>query len=306
MPGEWKEVVRLRFRGARFRDHALDLSAVTELRCFQEIVAETAKALWRAANPGRQRLPAHFEERTRLCLRRIEDGSATVPLEVYLEPPEQPKLWPEPSEPIELNNAIELTRRVLESAAARAELPSNVPRSLMPQFAEFGKTLGEGEEIELQPASGGESVRVNPAVREHLGSYTERPQATPVDLTGECLEADVRQKRFQLWVDAQTPVQATFDAAQEELVTSALKDHRSVRIRVRGVAEISSEGKPLRFTSVELLELVAARSEELDPNAPTIEEELAAIVADVPQEEWDRLPADLTDNLDQYLYGAPE
>ena len=45
--------------------------------------------------------------------------------------------------------------------------------------------------------------------------------------------------------------------------------------------------------------------EEFDPNAPTIENKLRAIVADVPQEEWDRLPADLTDHLDHYIYGTP-
>ena len=30
-----------------------------------------------------------------------------------------------------------------------------------------------------------------------------------------------------------------------------------------------------------------------------------AIWADVRQEEWDRLPAYLTDNLDHYIYGTP-
>jgi len=304
MPGQWKEVARLRFRGERFRDHALDLSAVTELRRFQEIVADTAKALWRAANPDRERLPAHFEERTRLCLRRIEDGSATAPLEVYLEPPEQREFW-EP-EPVEVNQAIRLTYEVLESASLGGEIPSAIPRSLIPQFAEFGKTLADADEIELQPASAGTPVRINRAVRERLASYAERPQSTIMELTGECLEADVRHGRFQIWVDPQTPVQATFDAAHEELVTSALKDHHSVRIRVRGAADISPQGRPLRFTSVESLELVAAGEMEFDPNAPAIEEVLAAIVADVPKEEWDSLPADLTDNLDHYIYGTPK
>jgi hypothetical protein len=39
---------------------------------------------------------------------------------------------------------------------------------------------------------------------------------------------------------------------------------------------------------------------------PPIEERLRAIMADVPKEEWDRLPADLTDNLDHYIYGTPK
>ena len=69
MAGEWEEVVRLRFIGARFRDHALVLKIPGELRQFQKIVADTAKVLWREAHPDRERLPAHFEGRTRLCLR---------------------------------------------------------------------------------------------------------------------------------------------------------------------------------------------------------------------------------------------
>jgi hypothetical protein len=67
-------------------------------------------------------------------------------------------------------------------------------------------------------------------------------------------------------------------------------------VRLDGTAALP-EGARVR---VEML----ADSEELDPRAPAIEEELAAIVADVPQAEWDRLPADLTDRLDDYLYGA--
>ncbi len=38
----------------------------------------------------------------------------------------------------------------------------------------------------------------------------------------------------------------------------------------------------------------------------SFEQELSAIWADVPQSEWNRLPADLTDNLDHYIYGTSE
>ena len=54
------------------------------------------------------------------------------------------------------------------------------------------------------------------------------------------------------------------------------------------------------------VELAAPAKEEFDPNAPTIEDKLRAIWADVPQEEWDRLPADLSDHLDHYIYGTPK
>jgi hypothetical protein len=45
---------------------------------------------------------------------------------------------------------------------------------------------------------------------------------------------------------------------------------------------------------------------ESDQTAPEIEDVLRAIWADVPKEECDRLPADLTDNLDHYIYGTPK
>lgn len=47
-------------------------------------------------------------------------------------------------------------------------------------------------------------------------------------------------------------------------------------------------------------------TECFDPDAPSIEDEIVSIVADVPKAEWDRLPADLTDRLDHYLYGTPQ
>ena len=46
--------------------------------------------------------------------------------------------------------------------------------------------------------------------------------------------------------------------------------------------------------------------EDIDPSAPTVEDELRAIWADVPEAEWNRLPADLTEHLDHYIYGTPK
>jgi hypothetical protein len=42
------------------------------------------------------------------------------------------------------------------------------------------------------------------------------------------------------------------------------------------------------------------------PDTRSIEEKIEAIVADVPEEEWARLPPDLSDQLDHYIYGTPK
>lgn len=49
---------------------------------------------------------------------------------------------------------------------------------------------------------------------------------------------------------------------------------------------------------------VEGANAEGDPT-PGIEERILATFADVPDSEWERLPADLSDNLDHYIYGTP-
>ena len=218
MPGTWKEVVRLRFKGERFRDRALDLTALTELRQFQKIVAETAKALWRAAHPERDRLPAHFEDRTRLCLRRIEEGSAVTPLEVWVEDEGEGEFWE--TGPKELQDAVILARDVFDRLDKNLPLPERFPKELVSEYGEWGRTLGVDEEVEFEPA-GGEfgSARLNGRTRERLARFVHQ---------------------------------------------------------------------------------------EVDASARPIEDVLPDLASRVPEGDWARLPDDLTDNLDHYLYGTPK
>jgi len=301
--GRWKEVVRLGFDGPRFRDHALDLTALTELSQFQRMVAETAKTLWCAANPERERLPRRFEERTRLCLRRIDEGSATVPLEVFLEEPEQKGLFER--EPVEVKEAIGLVHKVYRAIERNEPLPDGFPRALLSHYEVWGQGLGDDEAIRIVPP-GMEPVRVTSASRSRLATFGESPHEGHVDVTGEVLEADVRLRHFQVWLDDVTHVTVAFSPEQEDEVTSALRGHHTLRLQVIGRGEFSPLGKPLRVTEVEELRLQPVGEVPYDPVARRIEDVLVELAAEVPQEEWDRLPADLTDNLDHYIYGTPK
>jgi hypothetical protein len=306
MSGQWKEVVRLAFKGKRYRDHALDLSALAELSQFQKMVAETAKALWRAANPDRERLPRRFEERTRLCLRKIEEGSAVAPLEVYIEEPEAPGLFePEPTEPTEIKDAISLVQRVYRAVERDEPLPENFPKALVSEYQPWGQGLLEDEAIEVITADQ-EPARVTQVSRTHLAAFVETTYEGHVDVTGEVLEADVRQRRFQVWPDERTSVQVTFSPEQESSVTDALKEHRTLRLQVVGAGEFSAQGKPLRIIRVERLQIQPVGEPAYDSTARPIEDILVDLAREIPQKNWDRLPSNLTDNLDHYLYGTPE
>jgi hypothetical protein len=127
-----------------------------------------------------------------------------------------------------------------------------------------------------------------------------------VELVGKVLEADVRQKRFQLWTDNETHVSVDFSESEEAEVTTALRDHRSLCARVKGRAEFSPQGQPLRVTEIESLALEPVGEAPHDNQGPPIEEVLAELARQVPKGEWDKLPSDLTDNLDHYVYGTPK
>ena len=301
MAGEWKEVVRLRFKGRRFRDHALDLSALAELSQFQKVVAETAKALWRGANPDRKNLPPRFEERTRLCLRSIDEGSAVVPLEVFVEQPQHPEFWEK--EPVEVNDAIALAHEVFRAVERNDPLPERLPKQLVSEYAKWGQSLADDEEVEFSPP-GKPPARLIPQFRERLAAFAESPYEDAAEVSGEVFAADVRQKRFQLWCDDETPASVVFDERQEELVTTALRDHKRVRLRVKGRGEFSPFGRLQRISHVESLHLIHPEAGDYDADTPLVEDVLRTIAADVPPEEWDRLPSDLTDDLDHYLYGT--
>ena len=302
MAGKWKEVVRLTFKGERFRDHALDLRALSELSQFQKMVAETAKTFWRAANPNRERLPSNFEERVRLCLRKIEDGSATAPLEVFIKKQDQTTLW-EP-EPVEINEAVELTREVFESLGSDAPLPERFPRALLPEYAKWGQDLGDDEIVEMR-VSEKKPVYLTSVHRQKLEKLVETPHEDRVEISGEVFEADVKKGRFQLWSIEDTAVTVGFTPEQEDQVTTALKEHKTARMFVKGSGEYSSQGELLRVLQVDELSLTTSEI-HYDKSTRPIEDVLEELAKEIPREEWDKLPNDLCDNLDYYLYGVPK
>ena len=85
-----------------------------------------------------------------------------------------------------------------------------------------------------------------------------------------------------------------------------MKDHKSVCLHVIGKGEYLPEGKVNKVIEIVKLEIVQTEISEYDSTSPSIEDMLSSIASEVPKEEWDKLPKDLTDDLDSHLYGGPE
>ncbi len=93
-----------------------------------------------------------------------------------------------------------------------------------------------------------------------------------VDVSGEVLEADLKQRRFQLWLNERSHVSVVFSESQEEQATTALKDHKTVRMNVKGRGKVSPQGKLLEITEVEELGIQPGDEARLDQGARPIED----------------------------------
>jgi hypothetical protein len=67
--------------GARFDGGGMPVEAAPELAAYRDLVISLAEELFRQRNPGRQRLPARFEDRLQLRLETVEQGSAVLVIE---------------------------------------------------------------------------------------------------------------------------------------------------------------------------------------------------------------------------------
>ncbi len=69
------------------------------------------------------------------------------------------------------------------------------------------------------------------------------------------------------------------------------------------VVRLTFKGKRLRALQVKELKLDTSEA-HYDRSARPIEDLLQELAGEVPNEEWENLPNDLTNNLDHYLYGV--
>ncbi|OHB62269.1 MAG: hypothetical protein A2Y76_05370 [Planctomycetes bacterium RBG_13_60_9] len=200
---------------------------------------------------------------------------------------------------------MEMAYEVFGAIDRNEPLPDSFPKRLISEYAKWGQTLSADEVVEFTPLNKAEPARVSAEHRQRLETYAEMPYEDAVDAEGEVFEADVRQCRFQLWRGNDHAVTVSFDEQQEDKVTTALKEHRLLRLRVVGRGEYSPDGQLLRVMEVRSLDIIQLQASEYHAESPRIEEILSSIASEVPQEEWDNLPRDLTSDLDRYLYGTP-
>ena len=296
-----RQLVTHTFRGKRFENHGLDLDVLPDLYAYKELLVATAKELWKRHHPDRQRLPKNFEDSLCLKFYRLVEGSVAVPIFREIETVDQPELW-QAEQPDELDEAVALVTDAVNAADADQPLPESLPKNVIPLFDGYGKTLREDESFDLQPHGSQKKAAYTTKTRARLLHFCAAGYNDRVDLTGEVRTVDLGGT-FTVRLGDGAKVPAKFSPEQENLVTEALRDHASRRLRVNGTAEFHPDGKIKAIIAIADLEIRPLGEVLFDPSAKPIWEVIEEIGAAVPVGEWENVPADGARNLDHYLFG---
>jgi hypothetical protein len=109
-----------------------------------------------------------------------------------------------------------------------------------------------------------------------------------------------------LALDDGSEVEAAFSPEQEDIVTTALKQHATARVRVQGRGQFSGGGRLLRILEAQHITLLPEGEIPYDYSAKPIWEEIDELIRGVPPEELDKLPVDGAEQHDHYIYGTPK
>jgi hypothetical protein len=291
------------FKGGRFDDHGIDIDVLPELTAYKELLVETAKEIWRRRHPRRVRLPRNFEESLSLKFYNVEpSGSAAIPLMRVVE--DSPSHLPFQLNPDELDEAVDLIADTIRAVANDELLPEEFPKNVMPLFESYGKTLRPDEVFELVTARRARSAQYSARERFKLVELAQAEYEDAVDLVGEIRAADLDGASFSLRCEDETKVQGKFSPEQEATITDALRQHSTCRLRVKGIAKFQPGGRIKRVLNVELLAIQPTGEAQYDETAGSVWDMIEDISRSVTDEEWAKVPTDLSKNLDHYLYSA--
>lgn len=298
------EMATLRFDGERFEGHALDVECTQELVAYRNLVLECAKSLWRIKYPNRVNLPKGFGKGFRLQFNRLEEGSARVPLQRVRVAGEQGEL----DLADEFDEAVVLIDQAIVAANEDDLLPMGLPSNVIPLFRDFGKTLREDDILFTRGRSANNEAAYTAKARKRLAEWVEASYQDLVDVAGEVRMANVGPGRFALQVDTgagQALIEGKFPAADEAKVLDALLEHRTARLRVRGLGDFGTADRLLkRFARVDSVDLAVNATPTFDESAVPIWEQLGTIGRSAPDGAWDSVPSDLSVRIDEIVYGS--
>ena len=288
-------LAELRFTGGIYDSCTLDDRALQEIIKVMHAITDTAKELWRTEHADRARIPKGFNESNQVHMREIRSGSTAVVLEPAIREDSQLPLMNGL-----LNDAVAFMHNSCVAVRKDAEPPLGLTSELVNTYAQLGSKLDPSAALSFAPR-GGARTRIDPLLRKRFRERIPDSYDGVVDLIGHVLAADVHRRTFQIWLGTTLHVNADFSDEQENLITSALRDHDAMQLRIRGRGRYRITGELMHVDRVDQIDPLHPDDIELDPDEPTLSQMIERAFADVPAETWQALPRDMAERHDDYF-----
>ena len=300
-----KDLVTLTFKGSRFDDHGLDLDSLSELISYKRILVETAMDLWLQKHPKAKNVPKDFLDSLCIKFYKIEESSTTIPLVRELEYNENDLIKEQLDD--EFDEAALLIAQVTKAVSEDATLPEKFSKHILKEFRNFGRTLKDDEVIEQKLPYWRESVSYSTTTRNILTKWCDESYQDIVEKIGEVRSVNLDKHIFGLSLPDGSKISAYYTEDQEPTILNALSEHATKRLMIKGQIEHKiTEGIPKNNITIEELRLFESEEERESLFDRPIWEVVSEIGESVPKADWEKVPKDLSKNIDHYLYGVPK
>ncbi|MBX7057945.1 MAG: hypothetical protein K1X75_07750 [Leptospirales bacterium] len=236
--------------GRRFEGHAIPLEFLKDLAVFEELILEVAKAKFLDDHPGRKRSPRGFTEGIELKLTAIEEGSA---LAIISLSGAVDSLFPTKGQ-----TYFEHARESIVGAISAAELnepvTAHLPERALAYFDRIGRSLRDGEAIELTTPQRQEPAKLTKASRRRLilASNAVKELTEVTSVRGLVPAADQDSMTCEVQLTDGRKIKAPIAAEHLETILEAFNGYRiGLRALLQGIGRFNRNERLLGFESLE-------------------------------------------------------
>lgn len=236
-----EEFLQPEFEGQRFLDHRLPVDVAADLATYQTLVLELSKHLYLKAHPKRQKVPRGFARGVELHLEKIEEGSAK-PLLALVFAAHMATAQINQSKPY-LEQAREVIAQCISPSGDK--LPEDFPKELLHHFSSLGRSLREGERMNLA-FSGGKKATLTPERRERLVAAAHEVFKETTSFSGTLVGVHFEKRYLVVKTDAGKQIQVPMPDDFDEHARQSGGRQRD-RVTVSGLGEYDSWKRLLRI-----------------------------------------------------------
>lgn len=227
------EFLRPRFTGVRFDEHTLPVDVARDLAAYEELVVELAKHLWLSDHPGRERVPKGFEKGFSLHFEGMVGEGSAKPLLAWVA---SGTLALATTHMSHFEQARDLVAECVSASANNQPLPAKFPKNLLGYFDVFGRSLRDGEALDLPRPGTAPAAVLNPERRKALVLAARKVYTKDVELSGTVEETDWAKQTFRLRLkDGPAVIVPLPDAFQEAIRSAGGKDRTVATVKGVGV-----------------------------------------------------------------------